>query len=105
MKTKTPEDIRKEEALADEIERESPEGRPANPAMRAGGIGLTIVGVTLAIVLVGIVLAIAWDRTMGIIIASLGVLFMALNPAVWGSAVRAAEREKIAKGEHSHAER
>ncbi|TVQ60754.1 MAG: hypothetical protein EA379_07590 [Phycisphaerales bacterium] len=103
MSTKQPAAASEDEdtvQTARKIEEESPEGRPAQSDLRGVGIGKMIVGVALAIVLVGVILAFAWDRTFGVAIAVLGVLAMAFNPAVWGSLLRASEREKIADGEN-----
>lgn len=83
------------EKEARKIEAVSPEGRPAVPEVKAGGIGLLLISVVVALVVIGIVVAIVFRPIAGIAIAVLGVLIFLINPVVWASVFRASEREEV----------
>lgn len=90
------EDLPKEE-LADEIERISPEGRPADPGMGPRRMGLFLSLLVGLILLIGVVTAIFGSVIMGFAFVVLGIAWMLVNPAVWASLARARERGE-AKG-------
>lgn len=88
------------ETEADDLEMSSPEGRPADPGVRAK---TTIVLVAIAIGVVVVAAGLAaragslW-LAAGIGLAGL-ILVLVFNPIVWTSVLRVREREKV---HHEH---
>ena len=80
------------EDLASEIEHTSPEGRPADPMMSPRRIYLLLALFALMFIVGGVIVALAYDRTVGIGVGVAGVALLALNPTVWAAVSRARER-------------
>lgn len=82
--------------MAEQIEHDSPEGRPAHPGTGPARISLLLVSGALIVVLIGVVGALFADPAVGIVIAVLGLVLLLFNPETWASAARAKERARIA---------
>jgi len=80
--------------MAEEIEHDSPEGRPAHPEAGPIGIGAIMIGGAVVVVLAGIAGALLLDPEIGVVIAVLGLLLLVVNPETWASALRARERAR-----------
>lgn len=89
-----PEEVEKE-IEAQKIEKVSPEGRPADPRIKAGGIGLMLVSIVALLVVIGIIVAVVYQPAAGIAIAAIGLVIFFFNPTVWASIFRASEREEV----------
>lgn len=94
-----PEEVRLERE-AQKIEEVSPEGRPAVPEIKAGGIGLMLIAIVVLLVVIGIIVAIVYRPAAGIGIAAFGLVILLFNPVVWASIFRASEREEV--DQHGH---
>lgn len=79
-------------ALEREIERISPEGKPAHPEMGPRRLGFLLVGLAALILLVGVAVAILVDVTGGIVVAALGLALFLVSPGFWATIFRARER-------------
>lgn len=90
-------------AEADELEMSSPEGRPADPGVRARTT-IVLVAIAIAVVVVAAALiARAGNPWLAAGIALAGLIFVIVfNPIVWASVLRVREREKV-HHEHEHA--
>lgn len=80
------------ELLREEIQHDSPEGRPADPKVGPGRMGWMI-GIFVVVAL-GSAAAIGaiFDPEAGVAIGALLMLMCCLHPAIWGSVLRARER-------------
>ncbi len=89
-------------AEADDLEMTSPEGRPADPAVR-GRATVVLFAIALGVVIVAAVLiARAGSPPVAIGIAIAAVLVLVLsNPVLWSSVLRARERDQT---HHEHGE-
>jgi hypothetical protein len=81
--------------MAEEIEHDSPEGRPAHPETSPFRIGLLLVSGALIVMVIGVIGALVADPEVGIVIAVLGLVLLLFNPETWASAARARERARI----------
>lgn len=89
-----------EESEADDLEMSSPEGRPADPGVRAKTT-IVLVAIAIGVVVVAAGLAArAGSPWLALGIALAGLIFVLLfNPVVWTSVLRVREREKV---HHDH---
>ncbi len=85
------------EQMSDEIARHSPEGRPGDPTAGGRTIAFLIMGLALGLIAgaVFVGLTVRWEA--GVAVGALAILLLFLNPAVWGSILRAKERERAAR--------
>ena len=85
------------EEMSNEIARHSPEGRPGDPTAGGRTIALLIMGLALGLIAgaVFVGLTVRWEA--GVAVGALAILLLFLNPAVWGSILRAKERERAAR--------
>lgn len=83
------------ERLAQEIEAESPEGRPADA--KAGPAALWgLIGATLVVLATAALVSAFWIGWAGAgLAAGLGLLALVLNPAVGAAVMRAEERKRV----------
>lgn len=90
--------------LAEEIEFLSSEGRPAHPEHGARHIGAAIAVFGAVVILSAILIGTMFDRVAGLGLVIIGMLMIAVNPAVWAGVLRARERERarrIIEGEEA----
>jgi len=85
------------EDLAERIAQISPEGRPAHPGASPAKIGLIIVCSGIGVILLGVIGAFFIDVAVGLVVAVLGLIMLAMNPQVWAGAARAKERARVAQ--------
>ena len=79
-----------------EIQRHSPEGRPAHPEFRARDITLLLVGAGLAVVVASIIVTLTVGVWPGLVVLVFGMgLAILLNPEIWASSLRVKERSDI----------
>jgi hypothetical protein len=69
----------------------SPEGRPAHPGLRAGGISAMLALIVAGGLILALLVALV-SPPVGIGIAAVSVLALVLNPVFWASLSRAKER-------------
>ncbi len=92
----SPEDRRR----SHEIQRHSPEGRPAHPEYRSRDIGLLLIGAGLAVVVASVIVSLTVGIWPGLVVLVFGLgLAVLLNPEIWAASLRAKERLDI---EHDH---
>ena len=83
--------------LEEHLARHSPEGRPADPTLTPGKIGLLLASMVVVLLTVAIVLALLAQNTAAIIVGVVGLLLFVANPAVWAAVLRARERAETRK--------
>lgn len=82
------------EALRAEVEHESPEGEPGDADVHGRHTYWVVAAFAVLILVAAVLLALLVDRTAGVAVGALALLLLCLNPAVWGSLVRAGERKQ-----------
>lgn len=80
---------------AEEIKRESAEGRPAFPRIGPRGIWFMLLGGIVAIVVTAVVLAATESAWLGMLAGLFGLVLFAFSPTVWASVFRAQERSRV----------
>jgi uncharacterized membrane protein len=91
------------EDLANEIARESPEGRPAFPRLGARDIWMLLGGAALFLLVGGVLVAVFIDRQVGVTATVLSLALFLVYPIFWASILRARERQRIRRS-HSGGE-
>lgn len=91
---------REDQLEADELEMTSPEGRPADPAVRAR-TATVLVAIAIGVVIVAAALiARAGSPWVALGVGLAGfIVVLVFNPIVWTSVLRVREREKV---HHEH---
>ncbi len=85
-----------QEQMIHEIERVSPEGRPAHPEYRARDVGLLLIGAVAAVIVASIIVTLTAGLGPGAVVLAFGLgLAVLMNPEVWASSLRAKERSDI----------
>ncbi len=91
----------RDERLEESIRRNSPDGRPAHPRMRAKGILVLVGGSLLAVAAVSAATYALWGATEAFLVLSLGSIFAVIgNPVMWAMFFRSKERETIQENTH-----
>ena len=97
------EDVPIEEVEAEELKYISPEGRPADPAIRSRTLAVLIAVAIGVVITAAALIAGAGSPGFAVAIGLVGVIVVLLaNPVIWASALRAREREKL---HHEHEEK
>jgi hypothetical protein len=80
------------ELLREEIQRDSPEGRPADPKVGPGRMGWMIGIFVVVVILSAAAIGVIFDPVAGVAIGALMLLMCCMHPAIWGGVLRARER-------------
>lgn len=92
-----------EQVEAEELKHISPEGRPADPAVRSRTLAVLIAVAIGVVITAAALIAGAGSPGFAIAIGLVGVIVVLLaNPVIWASALRAREREQL---HHEHEEK
>lgn len=83
----TPEDRR----VAERLEHESPEGRPAHPEVGRRRTRFLLLLVSIIILAVGVLISVFYQPLTGVFVAILGLILVIFNPLVWVSLLRGEE--------------
>lgn len=90
------------EQAAQRIESVSPEGRPAHPRMRSAQLVTLMVLMAVVIIAAGVIVAMTDSIAAGLAVLGLGLgLGVLLNPEIWATGFRVAERQELRKEEEA----
>ncbi|MDX2115797.1 MAG: hypothetical protein SFZ24_09315 [Planctomycetota bacterium] len=81
------------EKVADEVERTSPEGRPARAEMKPWRFGMIGLGFLVAALTLALVLGMFVHPLAGVGIGLVAVMMIFFNPMIWVGGMREKERE------------
>jgi len=94
-KPETPVSDVAKEVRAEEVSVESPEGRPADPAIGSRGLKAMVLIVAAAVMVAAVLVGILVSVGLGLAIAGMGIVFLLVNPIVGAAMMRSKERERV----------
>ncbi len=77
--------------VAEKLEHESPEGRPAHPEIGRRKVRLLLLLVAMATIVAGVLISVFYQPITGVVVAILGLILIIFNPMVWVSLLRGQE--------------